>query len=107
MDNMRDSLLSDGVDDALMAALADGFEGMPFLGPGRVLIGELNEDAGTTKLIVGLRQAETDKRKKATEHHAMQTWNTNAVNGIDIQAPDQGTYTLIAVLAIFEHWNTL
>ena len=52
MANMKGALLSDSVNDKTMTALAGEFEGMALLGPGRVLVGELNEDTVTTKLIV-------------------------------------------------------
>jgi hypothetical protein len=36
----------------------------------------------------------------------LQMWNTRALDGMSVQAPEEGTYTLTAVLAISEHWNT-
>jgi hypothetical protein len=54
MENMNEELVSDGVNDKSMMALAKEFKGMAFLRPRWVLIGELNEDTATTKLIVGL-----------------------------------------------------
>ena len=52
MININEALESDGVDNDPMLALAEEFDAMAFLGPGRVLVGELDEDAVTTKLIV-------------------------------------------------------
>jgi hypothetical protein len=76
MENMNKALISDGVDDESITALAKGFKGMAFLGPGRVLVGELNEDTVTTKLIVSQRLAEIEEKSKIKTHHATQNWET-------------------------------
>ena len=52
MININEALESDGVDNDSMMALTKEFDAMTFLGPGWVLVGELNEDTVTTKLIV-------------------------------------------------------
>jgi hypothetical protein len=69
--NMNKAPLSDGVNDDSMTALAEEFKGMAFLGPGPVLVGELNEDTVTTKLIVGQELKEIEEKKNTKEHHLM------------------------------------
>ena len=50
--NFYKAFESDGVDNDSMSALAKEFDALVFLGQGRVLVGELNEDMVTTPLIV-------------------------------------------------------
>ena len=50
--NINKALKSDGVDNNSTTALTKEFDAMAFLRPGQVLVGELNEDKVTTKLIV-------------------------------------------------------
>ena len=106
VENMNEALVSDGVDNDSMTTLAKEFKGMAFLGPGRVLVGELNEDMVTTKLIVGQRLKEIEKKLKTKEHHSMQIWGTGSHDGIALLALGGGMYTLIVVLVISDHWNT-
>ena len=52
LNNFCEAYESDGVDDDSMSALAQEFDALAFLGQGRALVGELNEDTVTTELIV-------------------------------------------------------
>ena len=108
MENMNEALESDGVDNDSMTALAKEFKEMAFLGPGRVLVGELNEDTVTTEPIVDQRLKEITKKQNTQAHHPMQIWETSAQDGIALltQGGRGGMYKLTVVLAIFEHWNT-
>ena len=73
---------SDGVDNDSMSALAEEFDALAFLGQGQVLVGELNEDTVTTRLIVEQRRKQIEMRLKTQEHHATQIWETGAQDGI-------------------------
>jgi hypothetical protein len=50
--NFYKAFESNGFGSDSMSALAEEFGAMAFLGLGRVLVGDLNEDMVTTKLIV-------------------------------------------------------
>ena len=106
--NFYEAFESDGVDDDLMSALAEGFDALAFLGQGWVLVGELNEDAVTTPLIVDQRRKEIEIKLKTKEQHATRIWETGAHDGIALltQGSRGGMYTRTVVLAICEHWIT-
>jgi hypothetical protein len=82
MININEALESDGVDNDSMTALAKEFEAMVFLGPGRVLVGELNEDTVTTTLIVDQRLMEIEETLKNKEHYSTRIWETSTQDGI-------------------------
>ena len=99
---------SDGVDDDSMSALAEEFDALAFLGQGRALVGELNENTVTTELIVDQRRKQIEMRLKNQEHHATQIWETGAQDSVAqlTQGGGGGMYTRNVVLAISEHWIT-
>jgi hypothetical protein len=108
LNNFREAYESDGVDDDSMSALAQEFDALAFLGQGRALVGELNEDTVTTPLIVEQQRKEIEMELKTKEHHATQIWETGAQDGIALltQGGGGGMYTRNVVLAISEHWIT-
>ena len=108
LNNFREAYESDGVDDDSMSALAQEFDALAFLGQGRALVGELNEDTVTTPLIVEQRRKEIEMKLKTKEHHATQIWETGAHAGIAslTQGGRGSMYTRTVVLAISEHWIT-
>ena len=65
-------------------ALTKEFKEMVFLGPGQVLIGGVNEDMLTTKLIADQRLAEIEEKLENNMHHAMQIWETGAHKDIAV-----------------------
>ena len=108
LNNFFEAYESDGVDDDSMSALAQEFDALAFLGQGRALVGELNEDTVTTELIVEQRQKQIEMRLKNKEHHAMLLWNIGAQDGVPqlTQGGGGGMYTRTVVLTISEHWIT-
>ena len=106
MDNMNEALISDSVNDKSMMALAEEFKGIAFLRPGWVLIGELNEDMVTTKLIVTQRLAEIEEKSEIKKLHARAIWETGAHDGIAVLViAGKGMYTTTIVFVLFEHWD--
>ena len=104
--NMNEALVSDGVDDESMTALGDEFREIDFVGQGRRLVGELDEDTMTTKLIVAQRMAELEERSKIDKLHAKRIWGTGARDGIAaLTARLEDMYTKAVVFPFFEHWN--
>ena len=108
LNNFREAYESDGVDDDSMSALAQEFDALAFLGQGRALVGELNEDTVTTELIVEQRQKQIEMRLKNKEHHGRQLWEIGAQEGVPqlTQGGGGGMYTRNVVLAISIHWIT-
>ena len=106
--NFNKAFESDGVNNNSMSALAEEFDAMAFLGPGQVLVGELNEDTVTTQLIVDQRLKEIEKKLKTKEQHSTQIWVTGAQDGIALltQGGGGGMYTITVVLTISKHWIT-
>ena len=104
MININEALESDGVDNGSMMALAEEFDAMAFLGPGQVLVGELNEDTVTTKLVGDQRLKEIEKTLKTKEHHSTRIWETSTQDGIALlmQGGRGGMYTITVVLTISE-----
>ena len=98
---MNEALVLDGVDDQLMTALAEEFKGMAFLGQGSVLVGELNEDTVTTKLIVAQQLAELEEKSAIKKLHARAIWETGAHDGIALPAAaGKGMYTTTFIFAL-------
>ena len=108
LNNFHEAYESDGVDDDSMSALAQEFDALAFLGQGRKLVGELNEDTVTTELIVKQRRKQIEMRLKNKEHHATQLWDIGAQEGVPqlTQGGGGGMYTRNVVIAIFIHWIT-
>ena len=108
LNNFLEAYESDGVDNDSMSALAQEFDALTFLGQGRALVGELNEDTVTTELIVEQRRKQIEMRLKNKEHHATQLWDIGAQDGVPqlTQGGGGGMYTRNVVLAISIHWIT-
>ena len=108
LNNFIEAYESDGVDDDSMSELAQEFDALAFLGQGRALVGELNEDTVTTELIVDQRRKQIEMRLKNQEHHATQIWETGAQDGVAqlTQGGGGGMHTRNVVLAISIHWIT-
>ena len=108
LNNFHKAFESDGVDNNSMSALAEEFDALAFLGQGRVLVGELNEDTVTTPLIVEQRRKQIEMKLKTQEHHAMQIWETGAQDDIALltQGGRGSMYTIAVVLAMSKHWIT-
>ena len=105
LNNFHEAYESDGVDDDSMSALAQEFDALAFLGQGRALVGELNEDTVTTELIVDQRRKQIEMRLKNQEHHATQIWENGAQDDVLqlTHGGGGGMYTRNVVLAISIH----